>query len=104
MMDLEITTEAQGKITVKGDLTFATINKKTLDLINFKNSRYSENIININLSAVNNSDSAGLALMIEWIKLSKLHKTQLCFKHIPEQLLTLAKLSGFEGNEYFVEK
>ena len=101
MVTLEITRIAQGKISVKGDLTLASINKKTVQAIEFKNSRYSENTISIDLSAVNNSDSAGLALIIEWIKLSQLHYIKLNFEAIPEQLLTLAKLSGFDNNSYF---
>jgi len=96
MAMLEIITQSQGLIKVKGDLTFATINKKTVQRVEFKNSRYSEDAINIDLSGVNKSDSAGLALMIEWMKLSKQHHIKLNFNHIPEQLLTLAKLSGFD--------
>ncbi|MCK4841690.1 MAG: STAS domain-containing protein, partial [Methylococcales bacterium] len=57
----------------------------------------------IDLKKVNTSDSAGLALIIEWIKHSKNHNTSLTFKNIPQQLLTLAKLSGFDTNEYFVD-
>ena len=102
MKALEISTSNQGHITLKGDLTFASINKKTIKAIDFGHSRYSHSI-NIDLSEVNSSDSAGLALMIEWIKLSKQHNTEINFSHIPEQLLTLAKLSGFENNDYFIK-
>lgn len=102
MAALEIITQSQGNIVVKGDLTFASINKKTSALIDFKQSRYSEGLT-IDLSEVNNSDSAGLALIVEWIKLSKYNKGNLSFKDIPEQLLTLASLSGFENNEYFLD-
>ena len=101
MMPLEINTQAQGEVKVKGDLTFACINKKTVSLIDFKGSRY-HNVVTVDLSDVNMSDSAGLALMIEWIKLSRIHSVKLVFKYIPQQLMTLAKLSGFDSNEYFV--
>jgi len=47
------------------------------------------------------TDSAGLALMIEWIRLSRMSRVQLRFKNVPEQLLALAKLSGFDETEYF---
>ena len=92
----------QGDISLRGDLTFASINKKTVDAINFGQSRYSHRIT-IDLSEVNSSDSAGLALMIEWIKLSKQYNAEIHFSHIPEQLLTLAKLSGFNNNDYFIK-
>ncbi len=100
MSQLEISMVSSGQVSVKGDLTFASINKKTVKAISFGQSRYNEGLI-IDLGEVGKSDSAGLALMIEWIKLGKMHNTQIAFKHIPEQLWTLAKLSGFDENEYF---
>jgi phospholipid transport system transporter-binding protein len=39
--------------------------------------------------------------MIEWIKLSRMSRVKLSFKHIPDQLLALAKLSGLQDSEYF---
>jgi hypothetical protein len=39
--------------------------------------------------------------MIEWIKYSRQNRTQLSFKNIPEQLLNLAKLSGFDQTSHF---
>ena len=100
---LVISFVTQKIVSVKGDLTFTTINKKTVQAIQFKSSRYSNENLTIDLSAVNNSDSAGLALMIEWMKLSKLHNVELNFKHIPEQLLTLAKLSGVDESLYGID-
>ncbi|MDQ7091217.1 MAG: STAS domain-containing protein [Methylococcales bacterium] len=102
MVALEISHHEHGHVVVKGDLSFAHIHKKIVKAIDFGHSRYSHEV-NIDLSEVNQSDSAGLALMIEWIKLSKLHNTKVSFSHIPEQLLTLAKLSGLEDNEYFIK-
>jgi len=99
---LKITMPDDGQIILTGDLTFANINKKTVNTIDFENHHHSDNI-NIDLKAVKLSDSAGLALMIEWIKLSRQYNIQLKFNHIPEQLLTLAKLSGFENNAYFAK-
>ncbi len=99
---LEISTLDQEHITLKGDLTFASINKKTVQVIDFGHSHCGHNI-NIDLSEINSSDSAGLALMIEWIKLSKQHNTEINFNHIPDQLLALAKLSGLENNHYFIQ-
>lgn len=78
---------------LKGDLTFETINDKILEGINFKTSQR----LTIDLSEVKNSNSAGLALIVEWKKRSKIHQTTLIFTHIPEQLLMLAKLSGLKN-------
>jgi phospholipid transport system transporter-binding protein len=58
-------------------------------------------LVTINLSHVVCTDSAGLALMIEWIKYTRQHRIQLRFKNIPEQLRNLAKLSGFDKSSHF---
>ena len=78
---------------IEGDLTFFTLNKNTMKLFGFLKS---EKKINIDLGGINSADSAGLALIVEWIKQSKLYGTQLVLKNIPQQLLTLANLSGLD--------
>jgi phospholipid transport system transporter-binding protein len=95
---LNIIKESVGHIVIDGDLTFATIDKKSLKSFSFLNTSKE---ITIDLSRVSSTDSAGLALMIEWIKYSRQHRTQLSFKNIPEQLLNLAKLSGFDQTSHF---
>jgi len=95
---LNIIKENNGHFVIDGDLTFATIDKQTLKSFSFLKAAKE---ITINLSRVSNTDSAGLALMIEWIKYSRQNRTQLSFKNIPEQLLNLAKLSGFDQTSHF---
>jgi len=83
---------------VEGDLTFFTLNKKTIKKsFTFLNTTKK---ICIDLEKVTAADSAGLALMIEWLKHSKLLNTKLTFKNIPQQLLTLAKLSNLDLNDF----
>jgi phospholipid transport system transporter-binding protein len=81
----------------EGNLTFFTLNKKTIKSFDFLNA--TKNVC-IDLEKVTTADSAGLALIIEWIKHSKLHSTKLTFKNIPQQLLTLAKLSNLDLQEF----
>ena len=50
----------------------------------------------IDLSAVTASDSAGLALMIEWLSVARELGKALRFEHIPLQLQQLARLSEVE--------
>ena len=82
---------------IEGDLTFFTLNKKTIKSLDLSNATKN---VSIDLKKVTVADSAGLALMIEWIKHSKLHSTKLTFKNIPQQLLTLAKLSDLDLQEF----
>jgi phospholipid transport system transporter-binding protein len=90
---LKIIDQGSGHFIVEGDLTFSTINKDTLKSFDFLKAAKE---ITLDLSHVSSTDSAGLALMIEWIKYTRSKRIRLDFKNIPEQLLNLAKLSGFD--------
>lgn len=48
------------------------------------------------LSKVKSSDSSGLALMIEWIKLGNARHKKVKFLQVPKELLSIAKVSGLE--------
>lgn len=99
MSKLAIIDQGAGVFVIDGDLTFASIDKKTVKSFDFLKSTKQ---VTIDLSQVACTDSAGLALMIEWIKYAHQHKTQLRFKNIPEQLRNLAKLSGFDKSSHFI--
>ncbi|MGR9013393.1 MAG: STAS domain-containing protein [Gammaproteobacteria bacterium] len=98
MSRLNIIKEGAGHFVIDGDLTFATIDKQTLKSFSFLKTAKE---VTIDLSRVASTDSAGLALMIEWIKYSQHNRTHIAFKNIPEQLLNLAKLSGFDQSSHF---
>lgn len=85
---------------VEGELTFASINKKTPPAFDFLGK--SKKIV-LDLKQVTAADSAGLALIIEWIKHIERYNTKLVFKNIPQQLLILATLSGLDLNEYLTD-
>jgi phospholipid transport system transporter-binding protein len=95
---LSIINQGAGHFIIDGDLTFSTIDKQTLKSFDFLNT---SKHITIDLGRVSCTDSAGLALMIEWIKYTRHHRTHIVFKNIPEQLLNLAKLSGLDKTSHF---
>lgn len=98
MSGLQIIDQGNGHFVIDGDLTFATIDKRTVKSLGFLNSAKS---VTVDLIRVANTDSAGLALMVELIKQARRHQTQLSFNNVPKQLLNLAKLSGFDDISYF---
>lgn len=98
MPKLILTEQAPGYFTLEGSLTFASIDKHSPQSFRFLRGM---DRVCIDLSKLEASDSAGLALMIEWIKLSRNSRVKLSFKNIPDQLLALAKLSGLDNSEYF---
>lgn len=81
------------RLMVSGDLTFSTVNQLWKDSLSFLNAHQA---IVIDFSEIKNSNSAGLALMIEWIKWAKEKNKVLKFTHIPANILAITKISGLE--------
>jgi phospholipid transport system transporter-binding protein len=50
----------------------------------------------IDLSGVKDSDSSGLALLIEWLSIARAASKSLRYENIPVQLHQLARLSDVE--------
>ena len=101
MPSIELISSSKDNYIIKGDLTFGTINKQTMKVLNFQPSA---SIINIDLQQLGKIDSAGLALLIEWIKFSRAYQIELRFEHIPAQLSALAKLSDISEIDLFTLK
>lgn len=85
---------APGKFRLTGDLTFATAAR--LWQLSQKILKQSPDPVVIDLSAVQRIDSAGLALLIEWLRFARKYNTQLTFLHCPEQLVTMAGVHDLE--------
>jgi len=78
-------------IQISGELSFSTVSqilKQSLDLF--------EPIVDldIDLAEVNRSDSAGLALLVHWIRLAKQENKKIAFHNVPAQMLAIADVSG----------
>ena len=93
MSRLTIQEQKPGLYIIDGDLTFSSIDKKTAKSFSFPKTAKQ---LTIDLKRVKTTDSAGLALIIEWIKYAQKNKIQLLLENIPEQLLSIARLSGVE--------
>lgn len=53
--------------------------------------------LDIDLAEVPEGDSAGLALLIEWLRLAKRSQQTIHFKNVPGQIAALARISEVEG-------
>lgn len=84
----------KNRLIISGDLNF-----KTIVLLWKQSLPYLENIshIDIDLSQVTNSNSAGLALLLEWLKYGKREKKTITFNGIPSQLHSIAEVAGIAG-------
>lgn len=98
MTTLSIIKTSENGFSLSGDLSFQTITAKT---INELKSHVSLFPTYIDLQAVQKIDSAGVALLIEWIKFAKAHQQEFLFDVIPPQLAALIKLSYLSDCELF---
>tara|TARA_B110000305_G_C18916373_1_gene393064 strand:+ start:135 stop:443 length:309 start_codon:yes stop_codon:yes gene_type:complete len=84
-----ISLEASSKnILVSGELTFATV-ASVLNELHDIGSPLS--VLNIDLLGETFGGSAGLALLVHWIRMTKTTNKQIFLHHIPEQFLRLHK-------------
>lgn len=74
---------------ISGELSFATVDQLLLDFNQIVKDTPPKII---DLSDITHTDSAGLALLIEWLKFDNL----INFHNIPSQLLSIAAVSGVQ--------
>lgn len=88
-----VTQGDEGRLALLGELTFETVPGLSKDLESmFKQCPR----LRIDLSGLDRVDSAGLALLIEWTRLTRALGHGLEFINIPRQLLTIARVSGLD--------
>jgi phospholipid transport system transporter-binding protein len=90
MADVEFETAGPGRFRVKGRLTFDTASHA---LEAGKRLFAEHKHIELDLDGVEATDSAGLALLVEWIGWARREKRELKFRHLPKQVLALAHIS-----------
>jgi phospholipid transport system transporter-binding protein len=78
---------------VSGELTLHTAKQA---LANSETLFDDANTLNIDLADVSRSDSAGLALLIAWMRSAKKHNQPITFFNIPNQMLAIAEASGLD--------
>ena len=79
------------QFVLSGELTMQTVPTVARDSQSLLNTMSGD--IKINLAKVVRADSAGLALLIDWLRTAQRNKFKLEFEHLPEQLKQIAKLS-----------
>jgi phospholipid transport system transporter-binding protein len=82
-----------GRFAVHGVLGFPTVTK----VLEESKELFSEHsIIEVDFSGVERSDSAGLALLIEWVNWAKHYVREISYKNIPKQIRAIAQISEVE--------
>lgn len=82
-----------GQLSLSGSLVFATAGEilaTSRDLFTGGSG------ISIDLDGVTDVDSAGLALLLEWLRWGQAESRSVHFTSLPDKLLAIARLSGVE--------
>jgi phospholipid transport system transporter-binding protein len=83
-----------GNWLLVGDLSFTTVPVLSGEL-DIKSADHP--LISIDLAGVTRSDSAGLALLIEWLRESERLGKTITFLNMPVQMQSIARVCGLEG-------
>jgi len=93
MSDCSIDSAAPGRLTVRGDLDFGNAPAALArGLALLGNAQDCE----IDLSGVSSGDSAGLAVLIEWLASARERGATLRYTGIPAQMRAIARISALE--------
>lgn len=93
MSEIRIESQGEGHFLLIGELSFDTVPAISAKFANMANN--SAEVI-LDLQGVSRTDSAGLALLIEWMRSAHREKKRIVFKNMPEQMLAVAKVSELE--------
>lgn len=95
-MQVAISEPTPGRVTVSGELTFASAREaRQLGLLVLDGSR-AEHIV-IDCSAVTRADSAGLAVLLDWLAWGRRRTRAVSLQDLPASLLAIARISEVDG-------
>ncbi|HYN11461.1 MAG TPA: STAS domain-containing protein [Burkholderiales bacterium] len=80
-------------MTLSGPVTLADV----AGLLEEGKRHLEEGVRTVDLSEVTEMDSALLALLLAWLRESKLRQRELAFANLPEALRTIARLYGVDS-------
>ncbi|MBT8087513.1 MAG: STAS domain-containing protein [Gammaproteobacteria bacterium] len=94
MSDFTLEDLGDGRFALSGDVNFETAER----ILKASETPFEDHTqIEIDLSAVRDSDSAGLALLLEWVTWANHTVREIRFKDIPERLLAIARTTEVDG-------
>ena len=89
-----IAEQGADRCAIAGELTFAEVPQLWKQL---RESQLMNRVAAVDLAAVSDADSAGLALLISWRASRQARGASLVFERVPERLLALARLTGAQS-------
>jgi phospholipid transport system transporter-binding protein len=93
---VEVSEPSQGRVTVSGELTFATARDARHVGILVLESSSAQSIV-IDCSGVTRADSAGLAVLLDWLAWGRRKSRALSLQNLPASLVAIARISELDG-------
>jgi phospholipid transport system transporter-binding protein len=91
-----ISEPAAGRIVVTGELTFASArDARQLGVLVLESSR--ANKLVIDCAGVTRADSAGLAVLLDWLAWGRRKSRVVTLENLPASLVAIAKISEVDG-------
>jgi len=88
----QISESSPGRVVVAGELTFGTArNARQLGVLVLEGSR-AERII-VDCGGVTRADSAGLAVLLDWLAWGRRRSRAVALENLPASLVTIARIS-----------
>ena len=95
-MSVEISEPTQGRIVVSGELTVATAREaRQVGTLVLEGSR-APNLV-IDCAGVARADSAGLAVLLDWLAWARRKSRPVKLENLPASLVAIAKISEVDG-------
>ncbi|HEU5136597.1 MAG TPA: STAS domain-containing protein [Steroidobacteraceae bacterium] len=93
---IEISEPSNGRVVVSGELTFATArDARQLGILVLESSRADRLVIDC--SAVTRADSAGLAVLLDWLAWGRRKSRAVTLENLPSSLVAIARISEVDG-------
>jgi len=92
--DFSINVNAETAIVhIAGELTFSTAS----DVVQQTRTLFADlATVAVDLAGVTRSDSAGVAILVDWMRYAKQNDKSVVFHHIPAQIIAIASASGLD--------
>ena len=93
MTGAKLESAGEGRFRVSGSLDATSV----VGVLKESSSRFAAaKAVEVDLGGVTESDSSGLALLLEWLRLSRIAEQVIRFHNLPPQISALARISEVE--------
>lgn len=93
---VEISEPTSGRVVVTGELTFASARQaRQIGLLVLESSRADRMVIDC--SGVTRADSAGLAVLLDWLAWGRRKPRPVNLENLPASLVAIARISEVDG-------